>query len=681
MHSSCLLRPTYSYPTTTTATATTLGRKSVVQTFGRAFHGSKRRLSFSKRPISLGLLRTSGDLRQQTAASLASRAVNKGTHSCVPISCSSDTADHDHPVHADVIQTDFVVVGSGIAGLSYALRVADHGKVAIVTKDVAHEGSTRYAQGGICAVLDASDSVESHISDTVVAGDFLCDPRAVKMVCSEGAAAVLELVEMGAEFTRNSSGDLHLTREGGHEHKRIVHAADMTGREIERVLVEKALAHPNIQFYEKHFATDLVTAQDGDVTRCLGIDVVERSTNKDIRFVSAVTLLASGGAGHIYPNTTNPMVATGDGIAIAARAKAHIANMEFMQFHPTSLYVDPDESEAESRESVFLITEAVRGEGGLLYNAAGERFMPKYDSRLELAPRDVVARSIDDQLKKHGDKCVYLDITHKPAEEILEHFPNIAAHLQDTLGLDITKDRIPVVPAMHYTCGGVKTGLKGDTSLPGLYATGEAAYTGLHGANRLASNSLLEGLVYSIKAASASTEYLQMNAHNSTSLFVNAAEEFSSRAVLTPPEDPKAVKYALKVLMNLRRKLQAIMWENAGIVRSNTRLLDAMEQVKRLRRELEAISAEMNLSALATIDGDLKVELFELLNLFTVSELVVKSAMMRKESRGLHFTTDYPYKVEGERRPTVINTSLPARKKIQRKLTLNRGETGKQLVP
>ncbi|KAK3284819.1 hypothetical protein CYMTET_7550 [Cymbomonas tetramitiformis] len=666
---------------TTIGTATTLGRKSVVQTLGGAPHVSNRRLSLSKRPTYFGLRRISGDLWQHAASSLAPRAVNKGKHSCVSVCCASNAAKYDHSVHAEVVQTDFVVVGSGIAGLSYALRVADHGKVAIVTKDVAHEGSTRYAQGGICAVLDASDSVESHISDTVVAGDFLCDLRAVKMVCSEGAAAVLELVDMGAEFTRSSSGDLHLTREGGHEHKRIVHAADMTGREIERVLVEKALAHPNIQFYENHFATDLVTVQEGDATRCVGIDVVERATNKDIRFVSAVTMLASGGAGHIYPNTTNPVVATGDGIAIAARAKAHIANMEFMQFHPTSLYVEPDENAAVSRESVFLITEAVRGEGGLLYNAAGERFMPKYDSRLELAPRDVVARSIDDQLKKYGDKCVYLDITHKPAEEIMEHFPNIAAHLQHSLGLDITKDRIPVVPAMHYTCGGVKTGLKGDTSLPGLYATGEVAYTGLHGANRLASNSLLEGLVYSIKAASASTKYVETNARQSTSLFENAAEEFYSREVSIPPEDPKAVKYALNVLMNLRRKLQATMWENAGIVRSNTRLLDAMEQVKRLRMELEAISAEVDIHSLATIDCELKVEHFELLNLFTVSELVVVSAMMRKESRGLHFTTDYPYKVEGERRPTVINTPLKsARKKIRRKLTLNRSGIGRELA-
>ncbi|KAK3235484.1 hypothetical protein CYMTET_54317 [Cymbomonas tetramitiformis] len=586
------------------------------------------------------------------------------------VSCLSNAANDDHTV----INTDFVVVGSGIAGLSYALRVADHGKVAIVTKDVAHEGSTRYAQGGICAVLDANDSVESHISDTLVAGDFLCDLHAVEMVCSEGAAAVLELVDMGAEFTRSSSGELHLTREGGHEHNRIVHAADMTGREIERVLVEKALAHPNIHFYEKHFATDLVTVQDGEVTRCIGIDVVDRSTNKDIRFVSTVTMLAAGGAGHIYPNTTNPLVATGDGIAMAARAKAHIANMEFMQFHPTSLYVEPDGA-AGTRDSVFLITEAVRGEGGLLYNAAGERFMPKYDSRLELAPRDVVARSIDDQLKKHGDKCVYLDITHKPAKEIMEHFPNIAAHLQDNLGLDITKDRIPVVPAMHYTCGGVKTGLKGDTSLPGLYATGEAAYTGLHGANRLASNSLLEGLVYSLKAASASTKYAQMNARQASSLFEDAAEEFSSRELLSPPEDAKSVEHALKVLMNLRQKLQATMWENAGIVRSNTRLLDAMEQVKRLRMELEAISSEVDLGSLATIDCELKVEHFELLNLFTVSELVVVSAMMRKESRGLHYTTDYPYKVEGERRPTVINTPLKsARKKIRRMVTLDMGK-------
>jgi len=402
-----------------------------------------------------------------------------------------------------VVHTDYLVIGSGIAGLSYALSVADSGKVAIVTKDRAKEGSTRYAQGGICAVLDPLDSVESHAHDTMVAGDYLCDQAVVDLVCREGANAVLDLVAMGASFDRTKSGQLHLTREGGHAHKRVVHAADLTGAEIERTLLAKVKQHANIQLYESHLATDLVTEGVGAATWCLGADAFERSTGREVRFLALATMIASGGSGHVYPSTTNPAVATGDGIAMAARAGAAIGNMEFMQFHPTSFYaaaapyLPETESQATTadqlhlnRSPVFLISEAVRGEGGVLLDGSGARFMDAYDARGELAPRDVVARAIAAQCQARDEPCAFLDISHKPAADVRHHFPNIAAHCA-AHGLDITRDPIPVTPAMHYTCGGVKTDLNAATNLKGLFVCGEAAYTGLHGANRLASNSLL----------------------------------------------------------------------------------------------------------------------------------------------------------------------------------------------
>ncbi|KAG7016188.1 L-aspartate oxidase, chloroplastic, partial [Cucurbita argyrosperma subsp. argyrosperma] len=347
---------------------------------------------------------------------------------------------------------DFIVIGSGVAGLRYALEVAKHGSVAVITKAEPHESNTNYAQGGVSAVLCPSDSVESHVQDTIVAGAHLCDEETVRVVCTEGPDRIKELIAMGASFDHGEDGNLHLAREGGHSHRRIVHAADMTGREIERALLEAVVRDPNI------FVT---------------------------RFISKVTLLASGGAGHMYPSTTNPLVATGDGIAMSHRAQA---------FHPTALAdeglpVRPD----KPRENAFLITEAVRGDGGILYNLGMERFMPLYDERAELAPRDVVARSIDDQLKKRNEKYVLLDISHKPRENILSHFPNIAAECLKH-GLDITCQPIPVVPAAHYICGGVRAGLQGETNVRGLYVAGEVACTGLHGANRLASNSLLEAL-------------------------------------------------------------------------------------------------------------------------------------------------------------------------------------------
>ncbi|MFK7847638.1 MAG: L-aspartate oxidase, partial [Rhodothermales bacterium] len=393
---------------------------------------------------------------------------------------------------------DFLVIGSGIAGLSYALKVAEEGTVAIVTKKERAESNTNYAQGGIAAVMDEADSTEKHIQDTLISGAGLCDPEAVRIVVTEGPRRVQELIDLGAQFTKEN-GKLHLGREGGHSENRIVHAADTTGREIERALLTNVAEHPNIRIFEHHFALELltdhhngrhVTRLSPDVT-CYGAYVLNELDGKVITLLAKVTLLATGGSGHVYLHTTNPSIATGDGAAMAYRAKARIANMEFVQFHPTSLF-HPDANS-------FLISEAVRGEGGILLNQDGERFMPEYDERKELAPRDIVARAIDDQLKQRGEDYVLLDISHADESLIHHHFPNIYNTCK-RFGIDITKDPIPVVPAAHYQCGGVQTDTMGRTSIRGLFACGEVSCTGLHGANRLASNSLLEALVFSHRA-------------------------------------------------------------------------------------------------------------------------------------------------------------------------------------
>lgn len=372
---------------------------------------------------------------------------------------------------SSIRQFEFLVVGSGLAGLSYALKVADYGKVGIITKGAAIDGCTRYAQGGVCAVLDPNDSIQNHIRDTLVAGVYLNDRQAVEVVCQEGPDRVKELIQLGADFSRKSDGSLHLTREGGHSGRRIVHAADATGKEIENTLLRAVRSHPNISIFEDHTIIDLVVEDVSGMPHCFGADVLDRGSNQILRFISLTTMLASGGAGQVYPYTTNPGVATGDGIAIAHRAKAKVANMEFVQFHPTSLY-----SKKQS-ERASLITEAVRGEGGKLLNFKGDRFMSSYDPRLELAPRDVVARAIQDQVLKTGHPYVLLDITHKPRDFVLSHFPNIALTCVQE-GIDITSQAIPVVPAQHYLCGGVQTGLLGETSIQGLYACGEVACTG-----------------------------------------------------------------------------------------------------------------------------------------------------------------------------------------------------------
>lgn len=542
---------------------------------------------------------------------------------------------------------DFSVIGSGVAGLCYALEVAKHGTVAVITKAEPHESNTNYAQGGVSAVLCPSDSVESHMQDTIVAGAYLCDDETVRVVCTEGPDRIRELIAIGASFDRGGDGNLHLAREGGHSHHRIVHAADMTGREIERALLEAVVSDPNISVFEHHFAIDLLTTLDGPHAVCHGVDTLNVETQEVVRFISKVTLLASGGAGHIYPSTTNPLVATGDGMAMAHRAQAVISNMEFVQFHPTAL---ADEGlpikPKKTRENSFLITEAVRGDGGILYNLGMERFMPLYDERAELAPRDVVARSIDDQLKKRNEKYVLLDISHRPTEKILSHFPNIAAECLK-YGLDITRQPIPVVPAAHYMCGGVRAGLQGETNVRGLYVAGEVACTGLHGANRLASNSLLEALVFARRAVQPSIDHKK-----STSIDLSASNWWT-RTVVPKSLGCNVMHNILRRTKEVRKELQSIMWRYVGIVRSTTSLQTAEWRIDELEAEWETYLFEHGWEQ--TFVG---LEACEMRNLFCCAKLVVSSALARHESRGLHYMVDFPHVEENKRLPTIILPSL-----------------------
>ncbi|KAL6623155.1 hypothetical protein ACP70R_033034 [Stipagrostis hirtigluma subsp. patula] len=494
---------------------------------------------------------------------------------------------------------DFVVIGSGIAGLRYALEVSKHGTVAIITKAEPHENNTNYAQGGVSAVLCPFDSVESHMEDTIVAGAYLCDEEAVRVVCTEGPERVKELVAMGASFDHGEDGRLHLAREGGHSHHRIVHSADMTGREIERALLQAV-------------NNDV---KNGEIY-CYGVDSIDSETQK--------------------------IVATGDGIAMAHRAQAVISNMEFVQFHPTALSeeglpIKPN----RRRENAFLITEAVRGDGGILYNQSMDRFMPMYDDRAELAPRDVVARSIDDQLKKRGENYVLLDISHKPREKVLAHFPNIAAECR-RYGLDITRQPIPVVPAAHYMCGGVRAGLQGETNVKGLYVAGEVACTGLHGANRLASNSLLEALVFARRAVQHSIDY--MVEANTPSFAVKCA-----RHTLPLSLRDSLLSHIIEKTKQTRVELQSIMWNYVGIVRSTGQLKNAEWNIGEL--ELEWDEFLLRRGWKPTVVG---IEVCEMRNLFCCAKLVVRSALARHESRGLHFIEDFPYLEESKGKPTVI---------------------------
>ncbi|HID10364.1 MAG TPA: L-aspartate oxidase [Candidatus Latescibacteria bacterium] len=518
------------------------------------------------------------------------------------------------------VATDYLVLGSGIAGLSFALKAAQHGTVAVVTKKERAESSTNYAQGGIAAVLSPDDSFELHVEDTLKAGAGLCHRDAVELVVKEGPRMVRELIEWGVEFTRRE-GKLALSREGGHSRDRIVHVSDLTGREIERALLERVKEHGNIEVYENHIAIDLITEHHvfgvkgvpkGHIT-CWGAYVLNTQTGLVKKFLAKVVLLATGGSGRTYLHTTNPRIATGDGIAMVFRAGGKVGNLEFMQFHPTALY-RPD---ANPDEPAFLISEAVRGYGGVLVNRKGEPFMEKYHHMGSLAPRDAVARAIDQEMKRSGEPCVYLDVTHKDPEETKARFPNIYARCLEA-GIDITEEPIPVVPAAHYMCGGVATDLWGRTSIRNLYAVGEAALTGVHGANRLASNSLLEALVFSDRAFRDSLPRAQ------------EPEKFPDVPDWSEENVFNAEEWVL--LSHDRDEIRRLMWDYVGIVRSNYRLQRALRRIRLIAKEVEEFYRRTKVT----------MDLIELRNLVQVAELIVRCALARKESRGLHYTTDYP---------------------------------------
>ncbi len=509
---------------------------------------------------------------------------------------------------------DTLIIGSGLAGLTLALNLAQHKKVGLITKRALLDGASGWAQGGIAATLSEEDSPAAHIRDTLIAGAGLCDEEVTRYVVENGPRAIQWLISEGVPFTRDDSNGMgyHLTREGGHSVRRVIHAADATGQAVQLTLTEKARAHPNITVLEHHVAVDLITGAklgraDESRSRCYGAYVLDSLAGK-VRTIGAHdTILATGGAGKVYLYTTNPDTATGDGIAMGWRAGCRVANMEFVQFHPTCLYHPHAKS--------FLISEAVRGEGGLLKLPDGSRFMPEHDERAELAPRDIVARAIDFEMKKRGLDCVYLDISHKPATFLREHFPNIYQRCLK-LGIDITREPIPVVPAAHYTCGGVVTGQNGRTDLDNLYAVGETAHTGLHGANRLASNSLLECLVFGQAAARE----------------IMAKE--SEPSVELPQWDESRVTNADEeiVISHNWDELRRFMWSYVGIVRTTKRLQRAQHRIKLLHEEISEYYANFRVTS----------DLLELRNLVDTADLIVQSAMMRRESRGLHYSRDYP---------------------------------------
>lgn len=514
---------------------------------------------------------------------------------------------------------DFLVIGSGSAGLTFALATCDLGRVALVTKKERTDSNTNWAQGGIAGVLGPDDTTDSHLSDTLVAGAGLCNEEAVRILVTEGPERITELIKMGARFNRDEGGNLSLGMEGGHSRRRIVRAADLTGGEVERSLVDEVREHPSVDVYEHHMALDLIV-ENGV---CRGAYVLDESTDEVETYLASATLLATGGCGQVYQHTTNPEIATGDGVAMAWRAGCAIANMEFIQFHPTSLYAPGANS--------FLISEAVRGEGGVLRRADGEAFMANYDERRDLAPRDIVARAIDSEIKKSNAQCVYLDVTHVDADTIRSHFPNIYAHCL-TFGIDMTCDWIPVVPAAHYSCGGVQTDQCGRTTIAGLYAAGEVACTGVHGANRLASNSLLEALVFARRAAVDSVAQI-------------APASGDGRAEPARFQPASLISHGKPVEEgDLRRRLQAVMHRYVGIVRSNNRLNKALAAVRELRFEARGMFS----------DGHITGQRLEMRNLLDVAELIIRSALTRKESRGLHYTTDYPHPIESEKHDTVM---------------------------
>lgn len=519
-------------------------------------------------------------------------------------------------------QVEFLVIGSGIAGLSFALKAAQHGKVLIVTKSNEDESNTKYAQGGVAVVVDPADSFEDHISDTLVAGDGLCDPYIVEKVVKEGPARIQEIIDYGTSFDEVSEGKYDLAREGGHSAHRVLHYKDITGFEIERSLLKQVHANPNIEILTHYFVIDLITQhhlgqfvdKSTEDIQCFGVYALDTHTGKVIKILSKSTLMATGGAGHVYSSTTNPTIATGDGIAMVYRAKGKIRNMEFIQFHPTALH-NPSEYPA------FLVSEAVRGFGGVLRRKDGSEFMYDYDSRGSLAPRDIVARAIDSEMKKSGDDYVYLDITHSSKDEILKHFPNIYAKCL-SIGIDMTRDYVPVNPAAHYLCGGIMVDENGLTSIKNLYACGECSSTGLHGANRLASNSLLEAAVFAHRI------YLHTKERFQQVEYMDGIPDWDDSNTQLSNED-------ILVTHNLR-ETQKIMSDYVGIVRSDFRLERAMRRLRLLYDETESFYKNTRLS----------VKLCELRNVIQVAYLVIKCSMDRKESRGLHYTTDYPHHSE-----------------------------------
>ena len=525
------------------------------------------------------------------------------------------------------MQTDFLVIGSGIAGLTYALKVAQDcpdRSVTILTKTQSDETNTKYAQGGIAGVMDFDqDSFSKHIEDTLISGDGLCNRHVVEVVVKEGVQRIEEIINWGAQFDKEPDGDYKLGKEGGHSENRILHHKDVTGREMERTLLEAIKKCSNIKLISHCFVLDLITqhhlgylvTKSTPDIECYGVYVLNLSTKKIEKIVSKITLLATGGNGQVYRSTTNPAIATGDGVAMVYRAKGRIENMEFIQFHPTALY------EPGVRGQSFLVTEAVRGDGGILRNSQGEAFMERYDKRKDLAPRDIVARAIDNEMKRNGTEFVYLDCRHMSMEKFVEHFPNIHEKCL-SIGINVAKDMIPVSPAAHYSCGGVKTDEWGHTSINNLYASGECASTGLHGANRLASNSLLEAMVFSHRSYLSAVEKIN-------SIHFNDHIPDWDAAGTTAPNEMILITQSLK-------ELKLLMSDYVGIVRNNERLHRANKRLDLLHEETEALYQRTEVSP----------QLCELRNMITVAYLIVKSAEFRKESRGLHFNTDYPDRAE-----------------------------------
>ncbi|MBO4531275.1 MAG: L-aspartate oxidase [Paludibacteraceae bacterium] len=517
---------------------------------------------------------------------------------------------------------DFLVIGSGIAGMSFALKVAHKGKVAILCKTNMEEANTHYAQGGVAAVTKPTDNFEDHVVDTLIAGDGICDEKVVRKVVEEAPGQIKQLLEWGVDFDKNEKGDFDLHKEGGHSDFRILHHKDNTGEEIQDSLIETVKKHPNIDVFDQHFAIEIITQHHlGQLVKhttpnieCYGAYVLDIRTNHVHTFLAKMTMIATGGIGNIYQTTTNPPVATGDGISMVYRAKGLVQDMEFVQFHPTALYHPGD------RPS-FLITEAMRGYGGILRNKKGEAFMDKYDPRGSLAPRDVVARSIDKEMKKTGDECVFLDVTHKDPEVTKREYPTIYQKCL-SYGIDITKDYIPVAPAAHYFCGGIKVDLNARTSINRLYAAGECSCTGLHGANRLASNSLIEAIVYADAAAKDALKQVGSLTWN------EEVPEWN--------DEGTSLNEEMVLITQSEKEVNQIMQNYVGIVRSNLRLKRAFDRLELLYKETESLFQRSVVSK----------EICELRNIINTAYLVIKYAQARKESRGLHYTIDYPEKNE-----------------------------------